>query len=713
MSFLAPLFFGGLAAIAVPIFVHLIQRERKQVVEFPSLMFLRRIPYESVERRRIHNWPLLLLRAGAMALIVAAFARPFFTESAAAAVAATTGSREVVILLDRSASMAYGDHWTRAQAEAQRVASGLSGQDRATLILFDDGVEEAVRATSLGSELQVAIRAAMPSARGTKYAPALRQAQTILSRSDRTRREAVLISDFQRTGWERQEDIRLPDGATITPVSVADPQTANLTVTSVAVQRQSFSGQERATLTAGLTNRSANPVANQAVRLEVDGRLIQTQTISLAPNASGTVSFDPITVAEANVQGAIRAGTDALPKDNDFYFVLSPSRSVSVLILHADGASSDASLYLTTGLGLSRTPPIAAEAVAVSRFTPAMLDGRSVVILNNASALSSVAAGAIAKFVDQGGGLFIVLGSNTPVSGDWPLMPGALGAPVDRTGLRGGTLGAMDSSHPIFQQFKGARTANVASTRFFRYRRIAVGPNDRVLARFDDGATAMAERRVGNGRVVVFTSTLDADWNDFPTHGMFLPILQETTRYLAQYTPAEPWHTVGRMLDISAPVAAIVREGQASRTPGGGSGMTGVAVSPSGRQLTLGGTSGAQSIELAEQGFYAVRLAGMGNQRPFAVAVNLDPPESDLATISPADLLAGMTNTAGTAVAGPSLEQQEPTAADMEKKQSLWWFLLVGGIALLLAEAIAANRLSRQLRPGLTQPGAAAARSIV
>ena len=67
MSFLSPLFFVGLAALAVPILVHLIQRERKDLVPFPSLMFLQRIPYQSVERRRIQHWALLLMRAAAMA----------------------------------------------------------------------------------------------------------------------------------------------------------------------------------------------------------------------------------------------------------------------------------------------------------------------------------------------------------------------------------------------------------------------------------------------------------------------------------------------------------------------------------------------------------------------------------------------------------------------------------------------------------------------
>src|SRR5581483_7540995 len=115
MSFLTPLAFAALAAIAIPVFIHLIQRERKRVVEFPSLMFIRRIPYQSVRRRRIRHWALLCLRAAAIALIVLAFAGPFVRRDAEAA-AAIGGAREIVVLLDTSASMGYGDHWQKAQA---------------------------------------------------------------------------------------------------------------------------------------------------------------------------------------------------------------------------------------------------------------------------------------------------------------------------------------------------------------------------------------------------------------------------------------------------------------------------------------------------------------------------------------------------------------------------------------------------------------------
>jgi Aerotolerance regulator N-terminal len=108
MAFLAPIFFAALAAAAIPILIHLTQRERKQVIEFPSLMFLEKIPYQSVRRRRIRDWPLLAMRLAALLLIVLAFARPFF-DRPIAALASAAGPREVVILLDRSYSMGYGD----------------------------------------------------------------------------------------------------------------------------------------------------------------------------------------------------------------------------------------------------------------------------------------------------------------------------------------------------------------------------------------------------------------------------------------------------------------------------------------------------------------------------------------------------------------------------------------------------------------------------
>src|SRR4029453_11063109 len=115
------------------------------------------------------------------------------------------------------------------------------------------------------------------------------------------------------------------------------------------------------------------------------------------------------------------------------------------------------------------------------------------------------------------------------------------------------------------------------------------------------------------------------------------------------------------------------------------------------------GEGGSPSIELAEQGFYSIRMQGTGERRPYEVAVNLDPAESDLSPLSPPDFLGSATGRGGGTPPGQSLERPEMTAADMEKKQSVWWFLLVAGALMLLAEAVLANRLSRGFGAGLLQ----------
>jgi len=130
--------------------------------------------------------------------------------------------------------------------------------------------------------------------------------------------------------------------------------------------------------------------------------------------------------------------------------------------------------------------------------------------------------------------------------------------------------------------------------------------------------------------------------------------------------------------------------------------LIGSSVTPSGAQKTLG-EGGTPSIELDEQGFYSVRLQGAGERRPFAVAVNLDPAESDLTPMEPHEFVNSTTGRAGVTASGQSLEHPDLTPEDMEKRQAIWWFLLMGSVIALLAEAVLSNRLSKRFGAGLLQ----------
>jgi hypothetical protein len=681
MAFLTPLFLVGLAAIAVPVLIHLIQRERKRVVEFPSLMFVRRIPYQSVRRRRIRHWPLLLLRAAAIALIVAAFARPFLQRSAAAT-AITGGAREVVILLDQSASMGYGDHWRRAQEAARAVVRGLGQDDRATFVLFARNAEENMRATSDRSRLEAAINAARVGSGATRYSPALKLAESILGRSTLKRREAVLISDFQKSGWGGTEDARFAEGMTLNTVSVASPTTANLSVPSVSFARASFSGQERVTVTAGLSNKGDDALKDVPVTLTVDGHEIEARRATIAPHASASVSFTQFTLASANVRGVVRAGSDPLPADNAFHFVLAPSEPVSLVVI--DGTDrSGASLFLSKALAIGTTPAFQVDVTSMSRATAASFDKRAVVILNDTMFPPAASGGALRRFVERGGGLLVVAGERTT----WPsteadLLPGKLGATVDRTSGRSGSFGYLDYSHPVFEVFKAPRSGDFSAAHVFRYRALQAGPGDRVLARFDDGAIAAVEKKLGAGRVIVWTSTLDDSWTDIALKPVFLPLVHQFTRYLAHYEPATSWFTVGQVLDLTAR-----GKGRIDR----------VVVTPSGERLskTAAGEGAEGLLELNEQGIYEIRSAVPASGRPEAIAVNLDPTESDLTALDTRELVATVTGHASDATV-PAATPQEMTREESEKRQSLWWYLLLTGLMLLAAETMIANRLSRK-----------------
>ena len=685
MSFLTPLFLLGLVGLAVPVIIHLIQRERKNVVQFPSLMFLQRIPYQSVQRRRIRNWPLLLLRLAALALIVAAFARPFLRRQALAA-AAGSGAREVVMLIDKSYSMGYGDRWARATAAARDVIGGVGPADRASVVFFSSGAEVALRSTPDRSRLNAAVSTGKPGAGATRYGPALKLAGSIASESALPRREVILISDFQRAGWQGAEGVRLPDDVVLKPMPIGDADTANLNVTPVSLQRSTFSEQDRVTVTGGVTNHGSKAVSNLAMTLEIDGHAVQTVQVSVEPNSSASATFAAFTPAARNTRGTVRIGNDALALDNAFNFTISPKEPVRIIIAERPGATRDGSLYLSRALALGETPPFDIATKSVDAVSTDDLQRASVVILNDAP-VAQLTAERLGAFVARGGGLLIALGNRaswpavTGASGD--ILPAAPGQPVDRTTGQPARLGALEYGHPIFEAFRAPRSGDFSGARFYGYRAVTPAKDAQIIARFDDGAPALLERRVGSGRVLVWTSTLDLQGNDLPLKSVFLPFVHRMVTTLASYAERPSWQTVGDVLEAgrSAPVPGAVRQ----VTPR-------VVLTPSGERVTLDG-EGPDVLELVEQGFYEVRAQGRDEAPPMTVASNVDLGESDLTPMDPQEVVAGaMGRAGGGAAAGANVI---PTDQEHERNQRVWWYLLFAAVVILGLETLVGNRISR------------------
>jgi len=685
MGFVAPLVLVGLGALAIPVLIHLIQRERKRVVEFPSLMFLRKIPYQSVRRRRVRDWLLLALRLAALALIVLAFARPFFRRSELAA-AAQNGAREAIILVDTSYSMEYGDRWPKAKAAATDAIRGLGPGDRASLVFFSSGAEVAVRSAADHGRLESGVAAAATGPGATRYAPALKLAGSLLGESALPRREIFLISDFQRRGWEQtpgRDDVKLPERTTLTPVNVASGETANLSVTPVSLQRTRFENHDRVVVTAGVVNHGKQPVTGATLALEVDGNAIQSLPTDVAPGGSSSVTFNAFTVASRNMRGTVRLPADGLARDNVFHFVVSPSEPVHAVVINRSGAEREA-LFLTRALAISESPRVDLLARTPTTVSDADLRQAAVVLVNDVQVPDDL-ADRLARFVAAGGGLFLAAGPNAT----WPArvaetVPGLPGDPVDRTMTTPSRLGGLEYSHPVFELFRAPRTGDFSAARFYGYRGVQK-PTGQVLARFDDGTPALMEskeRSGGSGRVLLWNSTLDLEWNDLAVKPVFLPFVHTVTKYLADFTEPPASLTVGQV--IPAPRKAPGKGVSPSR---GGT----IAVAPSGARVSIETEDGA--LELGEQGFYDVRTQGASADSATALASNVDLSESDLTPLDPRELAAAVAGRAPGQLGG--LGTGRPSDEAQARAQRLWWYLLVAGGLLLAAETLLSNRLSQ------------------
>jgi len=695
LTFLVPLFLLGIAGIVVPIVVHLTRRQRRNVVAFPSLMFLEKIPYQEQRRRRIQHWLLLSLRALALALLAVAFARPFLDQSELG-LGATSGPREVVVLVDQSYSMGIGDKLERARAEARRVFEGLGPLDRASLVAFSDGAHVVARSTSDRIRLRAALDTVRVGSGTTRYGPALKVAQTILEESTLPSGEVFLLSDFQRSGWTGDEGVSLPPGSTLTPVPLEAKLEENLQITEVTLPRQAVSGRERVTPTARIVRIGGERAREVTATLEIDGQELQGRSVTLQPNAATAVTFQPFTLSQPHTRGTVRLPPDELAADDAHHFVLSPGSALSVLVVA--GGSEEASLYLRRALEITEDGRFRVTVRQASSVRPVDLEGTDAVFLNDVQ-IDGGSAERLRQFVQNGGGVLIAFGEN----GGWPssaadMLPGTMGDVQDRVQGRGGRLGYIEYGHPVFEIFSGPRSGDFTGARFYRARGVTLSEGGSVLARFDDGSVALAERRLDRGRVLVWTTTLDSYWNDLALQPVYLPFVHRLAEYVGGRAEALPWFTVGQVVDLANPEALETAGLVSTEAAGLAEGLDQVALAPSGSTRSLPAGEGPRYLPLELHGFYTVRPPGTDPARPFVMAVNVDLEESNLATIDPEELVLQITaSSAAQPEPGQNLAQAaELQRADQERRQSLWRWLLIGALALLIGETVLSNWVSRR-----------------
>ncbi|NWG12765.1 MAG: BatA domain-containing protein [Acidobacteria bacterium] len=283
MNLVNPFFLLGTLAASVPILLHLMKRSQSRRMEYPSLMFLRKISKRYIRMQKLRHLLLLLLRILALVLLALAFARPYLEVHRTAA-ASGAGSTTHIILLDNSLSMGYGDRWARARSEAARIARNVEPGDKIALLEFSDRTLVAVPLADDPAPVLARIeRGVELSDRPTLYAQALKAAERVALDVPAARRTVHLISDFQRSGIGVNEQMfRLGGGIELQATDLGDDTFANFAIADVQILEDggSESGSMRvkaSVLCLGDEERPAVPVS-----LELGGRKTGEKTLDPA-----------------------------------------------------------------------------------------------------------------------------------------------------------------------------------------------------------------------------------------------------------------------------------------------------------------------------------------------------------------------------------------------------------------------------------------------
>lgn len=671
MAFLNPIFLLGAIAAGLPVLVHLVRRTRAPRVQFPSLMFLRKIEQKTIRRRKLRNLLLLLMRCAALLLLAFAFSRPFFTGSTP--VSAAGDHTSSVILVDGSYSMRYGEVFNRARQSARNMVNDAASDEHLAVVLFSKNYQVLMPLKADRAEAATVVADMQPGLDSTDYLQAIQAADAILEDAGRGQHRIYLISDFHDAGWNRAAPpVKLAPDVKLFPIDVSDAKAANLAVSEVAADPVVYAQKYEGKAVARISNFGSEDIET-VIELKLNDLPVERKPLKLTAGVTQNVEFTGFNVPEGSNRATVEITGDTFALDNKFFFTIRRENQTRVLAIETASRGRSESFFLQQSLAAGENNQHALTVKTAGSVNPTELDPYRVVIVNDASGVSEGLASGLKTFVERGGGLILAAAKHTD-AGDFNRLFGTiasaqLGEVVQSRGYA--LMSQVKTDHPIFGAF--ARSGRLTSTRVYGYHRATVKEGALTLAALDDGSPIVVEGSAGRGKMLLVTTTLDTSWNDLPLTPMFLPLMRQMLEYLG-----------GRE------AASSYMIGQAFTTPADKDSSLPAVDSPGGKRVDdlRKNSSGEQSLDASEIGFYRLRY----RDRDEFVAVNLDTKESDLTKLSVDELVASISPAPGDAAAQPA-QSSHLTAEEKESRQRLWLPLLLTALALFVAEAVIARRI--------------------
>ncbi|MCZ6672029.1 MAG: BatA domain-containing protein [Verrucomicrobia bacterium] len=528
LSFGNSLFLFALAGLAVPILLHLINRELAVNLKFPSIRFINRSQLPRREKRKLRDLLLLLLRLFLFAAVVLAFAKPVWIEPLASVPEGTT-LRQTVYLVDASSSMARGNQWQEALAAVRKDIADTDS-DQVGMVVYADRVLSQLPLSEDSDPVENFLQELEPSFTAGSPGPAIETAVRLF-RPDSDKR-LVLVSDFQETDWQRDlpgvsEDVEL---VFLTPRANDAVNVGIVNVNTVPV------GKNRARVLVTVRNNSSE---SQTVSITLNGEFgSEEKMVNLPAGQLGNATFT-LDVEEPRAMTAnLRA--DIYNRDNVWHFWVAPHPVVRVIAFLPnldEPQAVNAFYFLQTALEVeSESDWVRFEVMALDRgfFEESVLVDADVIVIPAAAAyLKDYQWEDLITYLDQGRTAIVLPGERFPKQFRALERHGIMNSRF--LGLAGNTnerqtpyhLSSINPSSRLAQTFADAAAKDLFLVNVYRYVRLQPSSEDTILMAFENGDPAILALSVGQGTLYAPTFAFDPSWTDLPLRNSFLPLVRE------------------------------------------------------------------------------------------------------------------------------------------------------------------------------------------
>jgi hypothetical protein len=354
---------------------------------------------------------------------------------------------------------------------------------------------------------------------------------------------------------------------------------------------------------------------------------------------------------------------DTLAADDVRMIALNRPVPHPVLVVSGEMSGTGDTRFLTDAMSVLEGLALEVAAIGRSELADADFGEYEFVVVADADAINPSTANRLRDYVETGGGLLLALGQRSLSLAQVPVTGHSFTTQAAQFSGRAAeavTIGTIETSHPALAGLNSLRAA-----RFFGYAAIAEMPGDEVLIRLENGDPLLIERSVGNGRLLLYTSSLDRGWNDLPKEPVFVPFVAGLADHLLGGAGFTNEAALGSTLALQA------------------MGMSGGRIFDPDGESVLGLGGAGSDVLLDRIGFY--ELAGGG--RTELVAVNFDVRESNLASADEATL----TRWQNLGRAARTAEADSGATIQEEVQVPLGYWLLMLLLAALVMESALGN----------------------